>query len=149
MTRRYARNYQMSRDIDWFFAYGNQYYHVASNGGAIPHFLNVDEKTNIELQKEFANFPENIEHVTAITVRDNPNGLNYSSFIDYAKKGLISIDKLDDEFENQNYIVIAQPNAINDKIFQDFQDTFSKIPKLNNEDSDKIHVMGLNGEYLW
>jgi hypothetical protein len=75
--------------------------------------------------------------------------LNYNSFIDYAKKGLISIDKLDDAFENQNYIVIAQPNAINDNIFQEFKEIFSKIPKLNKEDSDKIRVMGLNGDYLW
>lgn len=139
---RYTINYQTNYDIDWFFTDGNRYFHVASNGGAIPDFIKVDRDSNVELQNAIAS----MEIITLdISVIENPNNLNYSSFIDFAKKGFVSIDKINDAFDSQNYIVIAQPNSNNLKPNIDV----SKIPLLDKKFRDQIHVIGLDDEPLW
>lgn len=140
--RRYAIDYQMNYDIDWFFTDGIRYFHVASNGGAIPVFLNVDRKNNMELQNRIANSKIVTEDIHVI---DNPNGFNYGSFVDFAKKGFVSIDKKNDGFDSQNYVVVAEPT--NKQIKPEGVDDL--VPKLNEKDRFKIHIEDIRKELLW
>lgn len=140
--RRYAIDYQMNYDIDWFFTDGIRYFHVASNGGAIPVFLNVDRKNNMELQNRIANSKIVTEDIHVI---DNPNGFNYGSFVDFAKKGFVSIDKKNDGFDSQNYFVVAEPT--NKQIKPEGVDDL--VPKLNEKDRFKIHIEDIRKELLW
>lgn len=133
---RYSINYQQLHDIDWFFQSGGKYYHVASNGGEVPSF--VERKNNMELQniieKIDALIPEN-----EITVIEHEDGINYESFIRYARKGFISIDKIRDAFNAQNYQEIARPigqTELPDKIRE-------LIPKTNNH---TIKITPIHGE---
>lgn len=140
MMRRYSKDYQLYHDIDWFFTNGNRYFHVASNGGAIPQFIKVYKDNNIAIQNKTAKISE---MTTDISVIDNPNDLNYSSFIAFAKKGFVSIDKVDDGFDNQNYIVIAQPN--DDSIKPDIKD----LPILDDKFLQKMKITGLDNKPIW
>jgi len=139
---RYTKDYQMNYDIDWFFTDGIHYFHVASNGGAIPDFVNVDRNSNIELQNRIANSKIVTNDINVI---DNPNGFNYSSFVDFAKKGFISIDKKNDGFDSQNYFVVAEPS--NKQIKPDGVDDL--IPKLSEKNRFKIHIEDIRNELLW
>ena len=130
----------MNHDIDWFFTDGNRLFHVASNGGAIPDFIKVDRNHNIDVQNETT---EMDIVTTDISVIDNPNGFDYSSFIDFAKKGFISIDKIDDGFDSQNYKVIAQPNSNNKK------PGINELPVLEDKYRERFRIIGLNNEPLW
>lgn len=140
MMRRYSKNYQMYHDIDWFFTDGSRYFHVASNGGAIPQFIKVYRNNNVDLQYKTVDMPD---VTTDIRVIDNTNSLNYSSFAFFAKKGFVSIDKVDDGFDNQNYIVIAQPNDKN------IQPDIKDLPKLDDKFRTRITITGLDNKPLW
>lgn len=104
MNRHYYKNYQCTHDIDWFFKYNNHYYHIASNCGLIPNNINIS--TNRNLQHEIANLQEITE---AVLVIDNADGLDLSSFEEFARKGFISLDREDGSFEDRNYFVVAVP----------------------------------------
>lgn len=136
---KYPIDYQHCFDIDWFFTDGCRCFHVASNGGAIPNFISVDKKSNIELQCKIA---EMGIITTDIKILDNPNNYNYNSFIEFAKKGFVSIDKVNDGFDNQNYYVVAEPN---DKQLVPAID-IDLFPKLDRVNKDKINIIGIDGE---
>lgn len=103
---KYSLNYQQLHDIDWFFQSNGTCYHVASNGGKLP--LLVEKKRNIKLQELIEVTPFLISE-KEIMVLKHDYDINYNSFIQYARKGFVSIDKIRDEFDAQNYQVIARP----------------------------------------
>ncbi len=136
----YDIDYQRTHDIDWFFKYNDSYYHVASNGGAVPDF--IIESENQELQREIRN---NTNHRLAIVVNEQYRHLNLESFEFYARRGFISIDRLDyRSFESQNYVVIAKPcKTGGDKnIFQKLTihelDTNEFLLVVNDMDGQKL-----------
>lgn len=139
MTRRYDISYQLSHDIDWFFRTKNKCFHVASNGGLIPKFLNIDNRNNFDLQCRMSLYEAQTDD---IVIRENPRNLDWSSFVYYAKRGFISIDKIDEEPSEQNYIVISRPQ----KIVQVNEEIKSMLPYLGEEYIELIKILDINGE---
>lgn len=104
-TDNYDNEYQRTHDIDWFFKCSDVYYHVASNGGAVPEF--ISKSSNKELQRKIRNFTND---KLKIIYNEAYNHLNLESFKFFARLGFISIDRLNhNSFEDQNYIVMAKP----------------------------------------
>ncbi len=101
---KYYKYYQETHDIDWFFQYHGRFFHVASNGGEIPDV--VDKNNNRKIQHLVAMVDKVCK--AKYTVED-PEGLDYSSFLEFAERGFISIDRKGDTFNSQNYFVIAKP----------------------------------------
>ncbi len=128
--RAYDINYQQTHDIDWFFQCNGKFYHVASNGGRIPSVIKSENNFNLQCKIE------SIESITEDIVSNNQNdvGLDISSFISFAKKGFISIDKYPDDFENQNYHVIAKPAK---HFFEFNEELVGRIPEI---DIEKYHI---------
>ena len=136
----YNIDYQRSCDIDWFFSYNDRYYHVASNGGAVPDF--ISESDNQELQKQIR---KNTNHRLEIVVNEKYRHLNLESFEFYARWGFISLDRLDhNSFETQNYVVIAKPCKIgkNKRILENLGipvlDTSKFLLVVNDMDGQKL-----------
>ena len=102
---KYIKDYQQTHDIDWFFSYHGVPIHVASNGGHIPDA--IDMKNNRALQHLIA-LKEDVS--TAVVVDNNKEVLDLSSFIEYARKGFVSIDRFAGDFEEQRYHVVAYPS---------------------------------------
>lgn len=140
----YSEDYQLSRDIDWFFQYNGVYFHVASNGHLLPTKSNndngndtffVDQNKNAELQCNIEKIIHNShKEKQKIVVRDNPRGLNYSTFIEFAKIGFVSLDTIDDNYGcSKNMQVIARP-----KVFKE----------LELDERYKLHIKHLNPSEL-
>ncbi len=138
MTRQYNISYQLSHDIDWFFRTKDKCFHVASNGGLIPKFLNIDNRNNFDLQCRISLY---VEQTDDIVVRENPHNLDWSSFEYYAKRGFISIDKIDDEPSDQNYIVIAKPK----KTIQINEEIMAMLPYLKDDHIKEIEITDIDG----
>lgn len=136
--RRYNTNYQLSHDIDWFFRYKNKVFHVASNGGEIPKYMRVDRNNNFDLQCLVFQFEEQTDE---IETRKNKQGLDWSSFEFYAKRGFISIDKIFGEPYEQNYLVISKP----EEPIQIEKTILEKIPALDEKYKDSIKIKDING----
>ena len=114
--RQYNDNYQRTHDIDWFFSCKGIFFHVASNGGKLPAFVKVNE--NQKLQHHFALQEPNNRGMLVVANEEN-NDL--SSFMEYARKGFISIDRDEGDYDTQIYHVVARPMedngpSINEKI---------------------------------
>lgn len=106
----YNLEYQYANDIDWFFQYNDKFYHAASNGGAVPNF--VDMEINRQLQRAIAN----ASYISGNITLTNPDyaDLNLSSFQEYARKGFISLDRRNrNDFDSQEYTVMAKPQSEN------------------------------------
>lgn len=138
---KYRRDYQATHDIDWFFRYKGRVYHAASNGGMLPDV--VDSKKNRELQERL----EVIEGAFQVEfINRNQNFYNQnedlSSFEEYAARGFISLDRIeDDDNEGNNmrdvqerattrYRVVASP--VNGSFFD--EDLLSLMPELDEDD---------------
>ena len=122
MSRHYNIDYQRTHDIDWFFKFNNRCFHIASNCGVIPSIIDISDNRN--LQFEIANLEEVSD---AIFVIDNSEGLDLSSFEEYAKKGFISLDRVDGDFESNHYFVVAVPK----KGKQPPKSIVEKIPEMD------------------
>lgn len=118
---RYRKDYQKTHDIDWFFKYKENVYHAASNGGLLPDC--VDSMKNRTVQEKL----EKIEGIFKVEiVADKKSiydeGADLSSFIEYASKGLISLDRREIEDSNRLfYHIVASPidgSFINDDILK-------------------------------
>ena len=119
--RQYNDSYQRTRDIDWFFSCKGKFFHVASNGGKLPAIVKVNE--NQKIQHYFALQEPNNRGMLVVANEEN---YDLSSFMEYARKGFISIDRDEGDFDTQKYHVVARP--IEDK-----------GPSLDNETRLLIH----------
>lgn len=127
MKYSYRSDYQRTHDIDWFCKIGSMPVHIASNGGLIhPDILS---RENFAVQTEVYNMPcifsedDVVICETAIRNIIFPNDQNFSeeaygsyikSFIVMARKGFISLDRIDigetaECSEDERYIVVAYP----------------------------------------
>lgn len=125
----------MSKDIDWFVQINNSYVHVASAGGLLPSSVNDREKLrNIQYQvnclpylyKEedvIVNFSF-VRQLSSIYIdlngaEDEVDTLYFhqylESFISFARKGFISMDRTDvnDPFSNHYHVVCAPKQNVN------------------------------------
>lgn len=115
----YDKNYIQTRDIDWFFRFGDKPIHVASAGGKLPDTIN-DRETLRRNQYAVSKLPY-INTDTEITINrdmitkicsnaDCSEEDYYSSFFDMAKKGFISIDKTNiEDPDDTKYHVVCMP----------------------------------------
>lgn len=140
---RYHLDYQLTHDIDWFAIYNDIPIHVASNGNVIPN--NVDSKNNRLIQRYLENeYNGNV----GIVINNNAlgpifettdKGLYLESFIEFARKGFVSIDNnLEvDSHGNLFYrpIVVAYPqdriNLFDTELLRDIVPT---IPEIGDND---------------
>lgn len=129
---RYSTQYQLAKDIDWFFVAGNMPVHVASGGGLLPDIINSKESlrrlqhriNNLEPIWEASDVVYNesfLERYTA-NIRENMNRysnegrdqeifhdvVNYfreaylQSFKEMAMRGFVSIDRTNIEDWSDN-----------------------------------------------
>lgn len=131
---RYHTDYQQTHDIDWFFRYHNILFHVASNGGVIP--IIIDAKKNRIVQSLISELPDISDSHLLVK---NDEGLILTSFLFYAKKGLISIDRFDENFDKRNYFVVAKP----DKYLEPTPDLLKLIPELDIKENE-INIQGIS-----
>lgn len=130
---RYHTDYQQTHDIDWFFRYQNYLFHVASNGGVIPK--KIDAKKNRLAQSMIIGLPDiSGSHLLV----NNEEGLILTSFLSYAKKGLISIDRYDEDFDKRNYFVVAWP----DIFLEPTPNLIEVVPEIDIEE-DEINIQGI------
>lgn len=146
-------DYIRTRDIDWFFTFEKAAFHVASARGDLPEEINDIQNLRL-LQYCIANLPDiNKEDEVIINEqiieikfnntpkfenRENNNQSfesfkkNYiQSFMSFAKKGLISIDRTDFyNPEDSNYHIVCFPKNILYSI-PDIPD-IPKIPEIPN-----------------
>lgn len=102
--RQYNEWYQRTHDIDWFFSCKEKFFHVASNGGKLPAIVKVNE--NQKLQHYFALQEPNNRGKLVVANKEN---YDLSSFMGYAGKGFISIDRDEGDYDTQKYHVVARP----------------------------------------
>ena len=121
--RCYRRDYQDRHDIDWFAIYEGIPVHVASNGGLLPK--QIKKNWNKHLQSVFTSgelgerevrvnerWLKELQRIRSEEVFGT--GVEFDieiylqSFIEFASKGLVSIDNaiIGDE---QQYVVVAYP----------------------------------------
>lgn len=112
---RYRVDYSLSHDIDYFFRYENTLFHVASNGGIIPSF--IESSINYQVQSIIYEMQEIYE---ACTVEDNvmPHLIiepmedmdSYcESFSFMARRGFVSMDRINMLNPNdQNFLVVSK-----------------------------------------
>lgn len=130
---RYHTDYQQTHDIDWFFRYQNHLFHVASNGGIIPK--KIDAKKNRLAQLLIIGLPDiSGSHLLV----NNEEGLILTSFLSYAKKGLISIDRFDEDFDKRNYFVVAWPEIF----LEPKPNLIEVVPEIDIEE-DEINIQGI------
>lgn len=108
---RYRRDYQETHDIDWFFRYKGKVYHAASNGGILPD--KVDSLKNRTIQEKL----EDVVGIYEVELSDRM--IQYdgdlSSFREYATKGFVSLDRIEDNGDKPRYQRMTYP--INDEMF--------------------------------
>ena len=124
---RYRRDYQETHDIDWFFRYKGKVYHAASNGGLLPD--KVDSQKNRMLQ-------ENIEDMLGVYEVEMSQNLarqdeDFSTFVEYASKGFISLDRSEDNGEKPHYHRVAFP--VNGEAFGN-EELLRLMPLLNDNE---------------
>ena len=102
---RYRRDYQETHDIDWFFRYKGKVYHAASNGGLLPD--KVNSQNNRMLQEKIEEMPGiyEVEMIQNLVRQDE----DFSTFVEYASKGFISLDRSEDNGEKIHYHRVAFP----------------------------------------
>lgn len=124
---RYRRDYQETHDIDWFFRYKGKVYHAASNGGLLPD--KVDSQKNRMLQ-------ENIEDMLGVYEVEMSQNLarqdeDFSTFVEYASKGFISLDRSEDNGAKPHYHRVAFP--VNGEAFGN-EELLRLMPLLNDNE---------------
>lgn len=124
---RYRRDYQETHDIDWFFRYKGKVYHAASNGGLLPD--KVDSLKNRTLQEKLEEMPGvfEVEMVQNLARQDE----DLSSFVEYAEKGFISLDRSEDNGEIPHYHRVASP--VNGEAFGN-EELLRLMPLLNDNE---------------
>lgn len=125
----YSEAYQRTRDIDWFFRSGNRCIHVASNGGALPYFVNdvqrlrkeqaavsmLEDNNDVEI---VINEPYVNQRIAAIVESKRRNGSEnineqnvrasyLASFVSMARKGFYSYDSV--HSGGSAYVLICGP----------------------------------------
>ena len=134
---KYRLDYQKTHDIDWFFRYNGKVYHAASNGGRLPDV--VDSAANRRLQVILEETPGIHEIVLSRNIYQYyDNEEQFSSFAEYASKGLISLDRDDggddgddDLYSQLRYHIVAYPK--NDIHFSN-EELLNLIPVLDDFD---------------
>ena len=130
---KYSKEYQRTRDIDWFFRKGNRCYHVASNGGLLPDFVNDvlrlrEEQANVSsLDNIYESIDDvNLNHqyvnerikriIEQYRIYNNEQEIPsieemkkayLKSFIEMAKKGFYSYDRALEG--DSKYVLICGP----------------------------------------
>lgn len=144
----YELSYQLSRDIDWFFKFKDVYFHVASNGHKLPYIQQedglyiVDQETNRELQSITERHIRDRRRTTyKIITRDNPHGLNYTTFEDYAKIGFVSLDTVSDGLDSKRFHVIARPEEYRNLYLK------YKLGEINIFDN-RMYIYDIDGTQL-
>ena len=124
---RYRRDYQETHDIDWFFRYKGKVYHAASNGGQLPD--KVDSLKNRTLQEKL----EEIPGMYVVEMADNlvRQDEDLSSFMEYAAKGFISLDRSEDNGQKPHYHRVAFP--VNGEVFGN-EELIGLMPLLNDNE---------------
>lgn len=136
----YPDSYLLSKDIDWFFKFNNQYIHVASAGGKLPGIINDREKLR-EIQHQVFYLPYIfsaeeiiinegfINQLLSPQLDGNPQLYDsyVESFINFARKGFISCDRTEIENETSNiYHTVCVPPSF------DFELQIENIPIIIN-----------------
>lgn len=124
---RYRRDYQETHDIDWFFRYKGKVYHAASNGGMLPD--KVDSLKNRTLQERLEEMSGvfEVEMVRNLVHQDE----DLSSFMEYAAKGFISLDRSEDNGQKPHYHRVAFP--VNGEVFGN-EELIGLMPLLNDNE---------------
>lgn len=124
---RYRRDYQETHDIDWFFRHKGKVYHAASNGGLLPD--KVDSLNNRLIQEKL----EDVIGVYEVSMseRIQQKDEDFSSFMEYASKGFISLDRSEDDGDKPRYHRVAFP--VNGEVFGN-EELLSLMPLLNEND---------------
>ncbi len=116
--KEYPIPYQLSMDIDWFFCYNGIFFHVASNGFLLPKKAKtknnegffINQVDNAQTQVDLALLAsDNKSRRFKIVVRPNPLNLNYSSFMEFAEMGFVSLDTIGVHGKKYSLQVIARP----------------------------------------
>lgn len=124
---RYRRDYQETHDIDWFFRYKGKVYHAASNGGLLPD--KVDSLNNRLIQEKLEDLAGVYE--VRMSERIQQQDEDFSSFMEYAAKGFISLDRSEDNGEDFHYHRVAFP--VNDEAFGN-EELLRLMPVLNDNE---------------
>ena len=125
----YSEAYQRTRDIDWFFRSGDRCIHVASDGGALPYFVNDvqrlrTEQAEVSMLEDIKDVEIEInesyvkQRITAIVENKRRNGSDnvnkqsvrtsyLASFIAMARKGFYSYDSA--HSGDSAYVLICGP----------------------------------------
>ena len=125
---KYRLDYQETHDIDWFFRYNGRVYHAASNGGLLPD--KVDSLNNRKLQERLEEIPAAYEVNLSERIM-NRQDEDLSSFLEYAAKGFISLDRNDDAGEVLRYHRVAFPT--NGEVF-DNEELLNMMPELGDNE---------------
>lgn len=133
---KYSEEYMQSHDIDWFCKINELPVHLASNSGVIPEFANdrknnVNNQTNaynssyqfeeseIQINESYINHLFDIE--TNMIDKEHKKEMYLRSFVDMARRGYISMDRVNKDIHSKNYfhdsryVVVAWPPIINEK----------------------------------
>lgn len=119
-----SESYMRTRDIDWFAVVDGHPCHFASNGGMLPACL-TDRETLLKLQWYAAQMEDipNVEiEINELYVKsrlaknqqvnmdDNNIRAYLRSFMEYARKGFVSYDRVNPEdLDCNQYMWIARP----------------------------------------
>lgn len=124
---RYRLDYQLTHDIDWFFLCNGIAYHAASNGGLLPD--KVDSRKNRLLQETL----EDIDGEYLVRMSDwaNQQDDDFTSFMEYAAKGFVSLDRNEDDGGRLRYHIVAFP--ANGEVFED-ENLLRLMPVLNDNE---------------
>lgn len=131
--RCYRRDYQVRHDIDWFASYNGVPIHVASNGGTLPNIIKRGFNKQIQrllAEEEFRECDVSINDSwinELLIMQENLNVETYlQSFIEFARKGFVSIDNAIIEGE-YIYKIVVYPKHKSD-LFKRHE-----LPSVGNE----------------
>lgn len=158
----YSTTYQITRDIDWFARCNGKLYHFASNGGHIPDC--ITSKRNGEMLRFLLHLSEqgvnndcDVENIETerlwpyLTIQTGMQEFSQEAIADYRKSfqffaslGCVSMDRLsDDFFEDNRYFAVAWPgkNKIQDKVSHDLQVEYQQLLESLPELTDEIVIV--------
>ena len=116
----YDSTYFESKDIDWFFKYGDTYVHVASAGGKIPVEINAERNALRSLQHQVSVLPDiftedeiivNNAFLSQFLKNDEEAKSKYvESFVSMSRKGFVSIDRTNfADLDDDTYHIVCKP----------------------------------------
>lgn len=136
--RKYNVSYQRTHDIDWFVRHDGKVYHFASNGGLLPDFIKCSQNRIVQhliaKKEDKKGIDINIhrENISDYFYIEEIGQLNefLLSFIEMARKGIISCDNVSDNPDSPIYRIIAESYSDMNSSFGD-SDILELIPEFD------------------